>query len=66
MGWCPGKKIGCADGLSQSPHMDKTTQEEEEEDSEFIGNVQDGQIDMEEIWLAQEEDKVWYRMLNTG
>ena len=32
--------------------------EEEEEDDEFIGNVQGGQIDIEEIRLAQEEDEV--------
>ena len=48
LGWCLGKKMGCADGLSQSPNMDRPTQEEEE-DNEFIGNIQDSQIDMEEI-----------------
>ena len=47
--WCPGKEMGCADALSRSPHMDPPTQEEEDEDEEFIGHIQDGQIDMEEI-----------------
>ena len=50
--------MGCTDGLSRSSHMDKPTIEEEEEGDEYIGNIQDGQIDLVEIRLAQEEDKV--------
>ena len=50
--------MGCADGLSQSPHMDPPMQEEEDGDDEFIGHIQDGQIDMEEIRLAQMGDEV--------
>ena len=38
--------------------MGKPTQKEEEEDNKFTGNFQDGQIDVEEIRLAQEEDEV--------
>ena len=38
--------------------MDKPTIEEEEEGDEYIGNIQDGQINLVEIRLAQEEDEV--------
>ena len=54
----PRKENGMCQWPQLVPHMDKPTQEEEEEDDEFIGDVQDGQIDMEEIRLAQEEDEV--------
>ena len=40
LGWCPGKEMGCANGLSHSPHMDKPTPEEEEKSEEFIGSIQ--------------------------
>ena len=41
--------MGCADSLSQSSHMDPPTQEEENEDEDFIGQIQGDQINMEEI-----------------
>ena len=50
--------MGCADGLSRLPHMDPPTQEEEDEDEEFVGQIQGDQINMEEIRLAQMEDEV--------
>ena len=31
VGWCPGKNMGCADGLHGSSHMDDPTKEEEKE-----------------------------------
>ena len=58
LGWSQEKKMGCADGLSRSPHMDEPTIEEEEEGDEYIGNTQVGQIDLVEIRSAQEEDEV--------
>ena len=61
LGWCPGKEMGCADGLSCSPHMDAPTPEEEEESEEFIGSIQslyEAQINLEKILTAQEEEEL--------
>ena len=58
---CPRKNMGCADGLSSSPHMDEPTWEEEEEGEEFIGsvrNIHDAQMNLQRIRVAQEEDDV--------
>ena len=58
LAWCPGKKMDPPTASADPLHMYQHMQEEEEEDNKFIRNVQDGQIDMEKIRLAQEEDEV--------
>ena len=56
--------MGCADGLSRSPHMDKLTKEAVEERQEFVGSVYPREsihqigMDLEKIKMAQEKDEI--------
>ena len=57
----PGKEMGCADGLSCSPNMDEPSAEEKAKSKKFISsikNIHAAQLNLENIYIAQEEDKL--------